>query len=37
MWKSFDNKYTRDELNKASPLEYKMKLETQALQDLEST
>jgi len=34
--RKFEKHYTRDELNNAQPLEYKMRLETQALQDIQS-
>lgn len=33
----FKKQYTREDLNNASPLEYKLRLETQALHDLESS
>jgi hypothetical protein len=35
LWRTF-KKYTREEINEAQPLEYKMRLETQALQDIQS-
>ena len=34
LWKSFDKKYTREELNGAQEKEYTMRLETQARQDM---
>lgn len=36
LWRRFKKQYTREELNDAQPLEYKMRLETQALQDMQS-
>lgn len=36
LWTKFKKRYTREELNEAQPLEYKMRLETQALQDIQS-
>jgi hypothetical protein len=37
LWSKRDRRYTREDLNKAQPLEYKMRLETQALQDLQAS
>lgn len=37
LWKKRPKKYTREDLNKAQPLEYKIRLETQAKQDLIAT
>ncbi|CAB4135164.1 hypothetical protein UFOVP276_120 [uncultured Caudovirales phage] len=37
MWKRFPKRYTRDELNAASPREYQLQLQTQALHDKEAT
>jgi len=34
--RKFEKHYTREELNNAQPLEYKIRLETQALQDMQS-
>lgn len=36
LWRKFKKQYTREELNEAQPLEYKMRLETQALLDMQS-
>ena len=36
LWRKFKKQYTREELNEAQPLEYKMRLETQALLDMKS-
>ena len=36
LWRKFKKQYTREELNDAQPLEYKMRLETQALLDMQS-
>jgi len=36
LWTKFKKRYTREELNDAQPIEYKMRLETQALQDMQS-
>lgn len=36
LWTKFPKKYTRQDLDDASPLEYKMKLDTQAQQDIAS-
>jgi len=36
LWIQFKTRSTREELNEAQPLEYKMRLETQALQDIQS-
>lgn len=37
MWKSFKKNYTREELNEAQELEYKCRIELQALQDKNAT
>jgi hypothetical protein len=34
--RKFEKHYTREELNNAQPLEYKMRLEAQAIQDMQS-
>jgi hypothetical protein len=34
--KKFEKNYTREELNEAQPLEYEMRLKTQALHDVMS-
>jgi hypothetical protein len=36
LWQKFDKNYTREELNEAQPLEYEMRLKTQALHDIVS-
>jgi hypothetical protein len=36
-WQSYPKKYTREDLNKAQEKEYKLRLETQAQQDLNAT
>jgi len=36
LWQKFDKQYTREELNAAQPLEYEMRLKTQALHDMQS-
>jgi len=37
MWQSFPKRYTREELNDASPREFQLRLQTQAQQDLAAT
>ena len=36
LWQKFDKNFTREELNEAQPLEYEMRLKTQALHDIVS-
>jgi hypothetical protein len=36
LWKKFPTKYTRQDLNNNSPLEFEVKLKTQALQDIQA-
>jgi hypothetical protein len=35
IWQRFPKKYTRTDIDNASPLEYKIRIENQALQDIQ--